>query len=168
MTHIATVKQIPALSRSNAMALRRARSGRKLPGRTSGSRPMGEMNVTPFIDVLLVLLIMLIMGIPVAMQNTTVPLPNGKCDDCIVLNDANTVSITANDQLLWNGEAITRSKLSASIAAASAMDEPPLLRFEPSPQASYDVSAKTIALIKQSGGTKMAFGGTAQHRDFGR
>ena len=42
------------------------------------------------------------------------------------------------------------------------------LRFEPDPQASYDRSARTIALIKDAGATKFAFVGNAQHREFGR
>lgn len=42
------------------------------------------------------------------------------------------------------------------------------LRFEPSPLASYDRSARTIALIKDSGAEGFAFIGNAQHKDFGR
>lgn len=139
-----------------------------MPGRTGASKPMSEMNVTPFIDVLLVLLIMMIIAIPVAMNKTTVGLPGVACDDCTVDTQFNIVGISDSDQLTWNGQAIGREKLSASIAKASALDNPPVLRFSASPQASYDVSAKTIALIKQSGASKMAFEGLAAHRKFNR
>ena len=166
MTQSATMKHVPSLNRSAAIALRRQRDGRSVPN--SKNRPMSEMNVTPFIDVLLVLLIMMIIAIPVAWQKTSVGLPSTGCADCTLQSDFNTVSITDADQLLWNGAPITRERLSASIALASTLEEPPVLRFNASPAASYDVSAKTIALIKHSGGEKMAFDGLAPNRNFGR
>ena len=78
----------------------------------------------------------------------------------------NTVAITAEDQLLWNGNAVTRDELSAQVSAASAREEQPLLRFEPDALASYDTSARTITLIKDAGATRFAFVGnhSAQRR----
>lgn len=167
-----TMTDISSLSRSAAMALRRTRQNRTAPGRAASdrgnTRPMSEMNVTPFIDVLLVLLIMMIIAIPVAVQKLNVNLPTTSCVNCPVNLESNTVSITPGDQLLWNGEVVTRSRLKASIAKASALPEVPLLRFEPAPEVSYDTSAKTIALIKSAGGEKMAFSGASQYRQFGR
>ncbi|WP_298470402.1 biopolymer transporter ExbD [uncultured Erythrobacter sp.] len=132
------------------------------------ARAMGDMNVTPFIDVLLVLLIMLILAIPVQTHQTTVDLPTDKpCPQCVLDPETNTVFITANDELLWNGAAVTRDQLRTQVAAASAMEEQPLLRFEPAALASYDTSARTIALIKEEGAQTFAFVGNAQHKDFG-
>ncbi|MDY7099427.1 MAG: biopolymer transporter ExbD [Pseudomonadota bacterium] len=145
-------------------------SGTGLPRmRRSSAHPKGEMNVTPFIDVLLVLLVMLIMAVPVKLHETTVDLPTDKpCVNCPVNDDQNTVFITASDGLLWNGSPVTSDELRARIAAASAMDEEPLLRFEPDANAGYDISARTIALIKESGATRFAFVGNGRHKDFGR
>ncbi|MEM8725068.1 MAG: biopolymer transporter ExbD [Pseudomonadota bacterium] len=131
------------------------------------SRAMGDMNVTPFIDVLLVLLIMLILAIPVQTHQTTVDLPGEPPEVPYAIADQNTVFITANDELLWNGAPVTPEELRLQVAAASAMEEQPLLRFEPAAMASYDTSARTIALIKEEGAQTFAFVGNAQHKDFG-
>jgi len=130
------------------------------------SRPIGEMNVTPFIDVLLVLIIMLIMVVPIATHTTEVDLP-GKPTELINVAE-NTVFIDAQDKLFWNGNPISREDLRAQVFHAVQLPEEPLLRFEPTALASYDTSAKTIALIKDTGAEKFAFIGNAQHRDFER
>ena len=132
-------------------------------GRTG---PMGDMNVTPFIDVLLVLIIMLIMTIPVATHETEIDLPGGPAGNAS--SDENTVFISADDNLFWNGVQVDREQLRANITAASALEEEPLLRFEPAALASYDQASRTIALIKDAGAEKFAFIGNAQHKDFDR
>lgn len=128
-------------------------------------KAMGEMNVTPFIDVLLVLLIMLIMAVPIQVHETRVDLPSDEgCKGCPINLDENVVAITAQDQLLWNGAPVSREELSARVTAASALPEEPLLRFEPDALASYDRSAKTIALIKDAGAMRFAFVGNERYR----
>ncbi|MBV7258437.1 biopolymer transporter ExbD [Erythrobacter sp. WH158] len=125
------------------------------------------MNVTPFIDVLLVLLIMLMLAIPVQTHQTTVDLPSPPIKPIHPVLQENTVFITANDDLLWNGSAVTSNQLRAQVTAASAMETEPLLRFEPAALASYDRSARTITLIKESGAESFAFVGNTKHRKFG-
>jgi biopolymer transport protein ExbD len=134
--------------------------------RPTPSRPLSDMNVTPFIDVLLVLLIMLIMAVPVATHVTDIDLPSGPGP--FVPNDIeNTVAIDAGDRLYLNGNAVNRDDLSRMVQAASALPHELLLRFEPDDSASFDASAKTIALIKNSGATRFAFAGNHLHKDFG-
>ncbi len=130
------------------------------------SAPMGEMNVTPFIDVLLVLLIMIIMAVPIKVHETTVDLPTAPCTACEI-GETNVVSITAADELLWNGTRVTPDQLRIQIERTAAASPEPTLRFEPDALASYDRSARTIALIKESGATKFAFVGNARFKDFG-
>jgi biopolymer transport protein ExbD len=127
---------------------------------------MGEMNVTPFIDVLLVLLIMLILAIPAPVQVTPVDLPSAKPPPTLPVLDQNTITIDAADRLSWNGAPVTASELRAQVAAASAMDREPLLRFEPDALTSYDTASRTIALIKEEGATSFAFIGNDRYRDF--
>ena len=129
----------------------------------NSSRAMGDMNVTPFIDVLLVLLIMLIMAVPIKLHETQVDLPSTDCIDCVSNAGENTIFITAQDELLWNGVPVTAEQLRTQVAAAAAMPEEPLLRFEPAALASYDKSARTIALIKESGATRFAFVGNHKY-----
>ncbi|QFT76192.1 biopolymer transporter ExbD [Erythrobacter sp. THAF29] len=136
-------------------------------GRKRLPPPKGDMNVTPFIDVLLVLLVMIILAVPIKVHETSVDLPTEPCKTCPLNADTNTVFITAQDQLLWNGVEVTPDQLRQQVAAASAMEEQPELRFEPAALASYDRSARTIALIKEAGAKRFAFVGNARHKDFG-
>lgn len=126
---------------------------------------MGEMNVTPFIDVLLVMLIMMILAIPIQPHVTQVDLPNGKPP--LEIRDINVVTIDPSDQLYWNGEKVSGDQLRLQVATASERNKPATLRFEPNAQASYKVSAQVISLIKQEGATGFAFAGLARHKDFG-
>lgn len=129
-------------------------------------RPMGEMNVTPFIDVLLVLLIMLILAIPAPVHVTSVDLPNERSQPVLPVLEQNTIAIDAADRLLWNGAPVSSKALRAQVAAASALQQPALLRFAPDGSASYDTAARTIALIKEEGAESFAFVGNEKHRDF--
>ena len=130
-------------------------------------RAMGDMNVTPFIDVLLVLLIMLIIAMPAPVHITPVDLPSERAKPVLPILAENAITIDAADRLFWNGAPVSPDTLRTQVAAASALDEEPLLRFAPQPQASYDTAARTIALIKEEGATRFAFVGNEQHRDFG-
>lgn len=127
-------------------------------------RPMSDMNVTPFIDVLLVLIIMLIMVVPLATHSLEIPLPNGKGK--FEVRAANTVTIDAQDRLYWNGQALTRQDLLNQLASSARDPRDPVLRFEPNGLASYEASARTIALIKDSGVKNFAFIGNDRHKDF--
>lgn len=130
-------------------------------------RPMGEMNVTPFIDVLLVLLIMLILAIPAPVHVTPVDLPSERAKPVLPVLEQNTIRIDAADRLLWNGTAVSPETLRLQVAAASARGDQVLLRFAPDAAASYDTAAHTIALIKEEGAESFALVGNHQHRDFG-
>lgn len=129
-------------------------------------RPMGEMNVTPFIDVLLVLLIMLILAIPAPIHVTPVNLPGEPIEPELPVLADNTIAIDTADRLFWNGTQVSAETLRVQVAAASALEQPPLLRFAPDAEARYDTAARTIALIKEEGAGSFAFIGNEQHRKF--
>jgi biopolymer transport protein ExbD len=129
------------------------------------SRPISEMNVTPFIDVLLVLLIVMILAMPVKMNVTPVDLP-GEPIAPLPIRDQNTITIDASDRLAWNGFTVTVKELRAQVAAASALEQQPLLRFEPNAFASYETAARTIALIREEGAKSFTFVGNDRYRNF--
>ncbi|RNJ64506.1 MAG: biopolymer transporter ExbD [Porphyrobacter sp. IPPAS B-1204] len=124
------------------------------------------MNVTPFIDVLLVLLIMLILAMQVPVNVTPVDLPSDRVTPKLPVLEQNTIAISADDRLSWNGAAVTTAELRAQVAAASVAAKQPLLRFEPDALASYDMAARTIALIKDEGADGFAFIGNDRYRSF--
>jgi biopolymer transport protein ExbD len=140
-------------------------AGGKLDG-----EPMMDMNMTPLIDVLLVLLIMFIITIPVATHSVDIDLPQGNPPpQDIVLNPVkNKLILTQADQILWNGTAIDSGQLVTLLADTTRMAVEPELQFEPEPLASYDITAKVLQIIKQSGVTKFGFVGNERYRTFAK
>ena len=138
-------------------------------GKDDGA-PMMEMNMTPLIDVLLVLLIMFIITIPVATHSVDIdlPQPNPTPPDVIVEPEKNKLVLTAGDEILWNGNTIDSGQLVTLLGESVAMAVEPELQFEPEPQASYDLAAKVLQIIKASGVTKFGFVGNERYRTFGK
>src|SRR5690606_30324312 len=123
-------------------------------GRDDGT-PMMEMNMTPLIDVLLVLLIVFIMSIPVATHAVNIDLPvAAPPTDEIIDPVRNKIVLTPNNEILWNGEAITPNQLVGNLQQTLTFSVEPELQFEPEANASYDLSAKVLNIIKMSGVTK--------------
>ena len=132
--------------------------------------PIGEINTTPLIDVMLVLLVMLIFTIPVATHSLDIDLPSTSkvVDHPPPESDKNRVVLTSNGTILWNGEAVDMSQLQASLGDAATRRPEPELQFEPEAQASYNQSAHVLRAIKASGATKFGFVGNERYASFGR
>jgi len=139
-------------------------AGGKLDG-----EPMLDMNMTPLIDVLLVLLIMFIITIPVATHSVDIDLPQGNPPptDAIVDPIKNKLVLTQGGEILWNAEPVNENQLVTLLQETLAYEVEPELQFEPEPLASYDLSAKVLQVIKQSGVTKFGFVGNDKYRVFG-
>ena len=136
-------------------------------GKDDGS-PMMEMNTTPLIDVMLVLLIMFIITIPVAthaipidLPAATPPTPEQQIDPV-----KNKLILTQGNEILWNGGAINEKQLVTNLEATKGLDPEPELQYQPDAQASYDLSVKVLNIIKGSGVTKFGFVGNEQYRAF--
>jgi biopolymer transport protein ExbD len=140
-------------------------SGGKLDG-----EPMMDMNMTPLIDVLLVLLIMFIITIPVATHSVDIDLPQPQPNPPPVVIEPvkNKLVLTAQEQILWNGTPITEGDLVTILQQSITMQPEPELQFEPEPLASYELSAKVLQIIKASGVTKFGFVGNDKYRQFGK
>jgi biopolymer transport protein ExbD len=140
-------------------------AGGKLDG-----EPMMDMNMTPLIAVLLVLLIMFIITIPVATHSVDIDLPQGNPppQDIVVDPVKNKLVLTQADQILWNGTPVDSGQLVTLLSETTRMSVEPELQFEPEPLASYDISAKVLQIIKTSGVTKFGFVGNEKYRAFGK
>ena len=139
-------------------------------GKDDGA-PMMEMNMTPLIDVLLVLLIMFIITIPVATHAVNIDLPqpdNTPPPPDQIDPVKNKIVLTQDGKILWNGDSLTQPELVRNLELTRDMQPEPELQFEPEPLASYDLSAKTLNIIKASGVTKFGFVGNEQYRTFGK
>ncbi|KLE34422.1 ExbD/TolR family protein [Aurantiacibacter luteus] len=139
-----------------------------LSGGSDDGSPMMEMNMTPLIDVLLVLLIMFIITIPVATHavNIDLPAPSNTPDQPPVDPIKNKIVLTPTDQILWNGQAINDNQLVGNLQQSLTYAVEPELQFEPEANASYDLSARVLNIIKASGVTKFGFVGNEKYRQF--
>lgn len=134
-------------------------------GSTSGSdepEVMLEMNTTPLIDVMLVLLVMLIITIPIQMNSVDLALPVGIPSanlgkPVIVQIDINYKSI-----VYWQGLPVTGAELEAHIAEIAKLPVQPEVHIRPDSNARYAVFANVLASSKRHGLTKMAVLGSEQ------
>ena len=133
---------------------------------STADTPMGEMNTTPLIDVMLVLLIMFIITLPIQTDAVNIDLPQTG----VITGpdpDKNSVAVTAQGAVLWNGTPITFANLSSQLERTRQMSPQPELRFEPDAQARYALVDQTLAVIKRSGVDGMGFVGNERYaRDF--
>lgn len=127
----------------------------------------GEMNMTPLIDVLLVLIVMLVLTVPVMTHSVQVDLP-AKGGSTLPIVRSNALTIDPQDRLYWNGTAVSWDQLGRQLASFGEAKDQAELTFEPAAGASYDRSAKTIALIKDAGVERFGFSGNEMYRSFDR
>jgi len=137
-------------------------------GKDDGA-PMMEMNMTPLIDVLLVLLIMFIITIPVATHSVDIDLPQPSAipPDVPIDPIKNKLVLTQEGQILWNARPVNQSELVSLLQETTTFAVEPELQFEPEALASYDISARVLNVIKASGVTKFGFVGNEKYRQFG-
>jgi biopolymer transport protein ExbD len=128
------------------------------------SRPISEINTTPLIDVMLVLLVMLVITVPMATNSVEVELPTGGDGPELSVN---TIAITQGGQVLWNGAPVSEAQLSGKLAETKLLNPEPQLRFEPEAAAGYGQAARVLWRIKQSGVTNFGFAGNERYRTFG-
>jgi biopolymer transport protein ExbD len=140
-------------------------SGGKLDG-----EPMMDMNMTPLIDVLLVLLIMFIITIPVAVNSVDIDLPQPQpmTNPPPIDPIKNKIVLTVQDVILWNGKPINEGELVTILQQTTTTTPEPELQFEPEALASYEISARVLDIIKKSGVTKFGFVGNDKYREFGK
>lgn len=131
--------------------------------------PIAEINTTPLIDVMLVLLIMFVITIPAATNSIDIDLPGESEPGPAILHPVkNKIVLTPDGTIEWNGTSISAGQLSGLLYQTAHMPIEPELQFEPDAQASYDLAARVLDTIKASGVTRFGFIGNERHRDFGK
>ncbi|MEI9850852.1 MAG: biopolymer transporter ExbD [Sphingomonas sp.] len=137
-----------------------------MSGPKGDSGPMMEINTTPLIDVMLVLLIMIIMTIPVQTHAVKVDLPQqSPPQDIVVEPEKNKVYIAANGQIYWNSIPVNDVTLQQYLEQTKNLAVEPELHFQPDPQARYEVVDHVLAIVKRTNITKLGFVGNEQYRN---
>lgn len=133
----------------------------------SDGEPMMEMNTTPLIDVMLVLLIMLIVTIPPQSHAVKVdlPQPSDQQPQNPVEPQKNKVTIEPDGRVYWNGSEIDLVTLRQYLDQSVQITPEPELHFQPNPQARYERVDEVLAVIKRSAVTKLGFVGNEQYRN---
>jgi biopolymer transport protein ExbD len=124
--------------------------------------PMMEMNMTPLIDVLLVLLVMFIITIPVMTHAVKLDMPRPtnapKVTEPVVIN----LEIDFDGTVLWNGSPVEIDALDGYFRREAANDPQPELHIRPNKRASYDVVARVLASAQRNQLLKIGFVGNEQ------
>lgn len=132
--------------------------------------PMMDINTTPLIDVMLVLLIMFIISLPPPTHAVKIDLPQDCAPNCPpppeILPTKNSLYIAPNDAILWNNQPVALSQLRGLLEATQTMDPIPELHLQPDANARYDVVDKVLAETKKAKVSKLGFIGNEAYRSF--
>jgi biopolymer transport protein ExbD len=125
--------------------------------------PVADINTTPLIDVMLVLLVMIIITIPVQLHAVNLHLPVGDPPPSAHKPEVVQIDIAPGGSLAWNGTPLAdASDLKAHLASAAAQPEPPEMHVRPDQAAKYDAFAAVMVAVNQAGLTKVGVTGSEQ------
>ncbi len=124
---------------------------------------MVDMNTTPLIDVMLVLLIMLIITIPIQLHSVNMNMPPASNVKPPVEPEIVKIDIDEAGRIFWNGAAVAdRAELQSKMAASAAMATQPEIHLRPNKLAKYEIVAYVMAASQRAGLVKMGILGHEQ------
>jgi len=130
------------------------------------SEVMVDINTTPLIDVMLVLLIMLIITIPVQNHSVKLDMPSGNPPPPSAPPEVVEVGVDFDGTIYWNGVVVPdRATLEADLQAAAQKDPQPELHLHPDKLAKYGFVAEVLAEAQSHGLVKIGFVGNEQYMD---
>jgi len=137
--------------------------GTTQPGHSSEPDVMIDINTTPLIDVMLVLLVMLIITIPIQLHAVNLNLPIGNPPPPLTLPEVVKLDIDDQSKVYWNGEVVAdRATLEAKITAVAQQAVQPEVHLRPNKLAKYAVVAGVMASAQRLGLTKIGIVGSEQ------
>lgn len=142
-----------------------------MSGGKDDGQPMMEMNTTPLIDVMLVLLIMLMITIPATTHAVDIDLPvqtNEPPPPDLIKPDVNKIVIMPDNVITWNGTPVTIDQVEQYLNQTKSINPEPELQFQPAPDAIYETVDRTLAAVKRSGISKFGFVGNENYAVFGK
>ena len=137
--------------------------GIQIPSEDSDAEVMVEMNTTPLIDVMLVLLVMLIITIPIQLHSVNLNLPVGTPPPSDAKPEVVKIDIDERSTIYLNGSPVAgRGDLQAQLQAAAAQPVQPEVHVHPDKLAKYNSFVEVMVDLKQAGLHKMGVVGSEQ------
>ncbi|HTJ19261.1 MAG TPA: biopolymer transporter ExbD [Steroidobacteraceae bacterium] len=128
--------------------------------------PMMDINTTPLIDVMLVLLIMFIITLPVMTHAVKLDMPQAKnTPPPPVVVEPIQLEIDWDGTIIWNGTPVQLSALEGYFRVEAAKNPQPEVHVRPNRRAPYDTVAKALALAQRNGMQRIGFVGNEQFTD---
>ncbi|ALP62564.1 MULTISPECIES: ExbD/TolR family protein [Paraburkholderia] len=118
---------------------------------------MNEINMTPLVDVMLVLLIVFMVTIPVIRHAVKIDLPHASSQKEDTKPAQVTVSIDADGNVSWDDQKISDDMLQAKIAAAAQQEPQPELHLSADRKVAYEKVAQVMSAAQAGGLTKIGF-----------
>jgi biopolymer transport protein ExbD len=130
--------------------------------------PMMDINTTPLIDVMLVLLIMFIITIPIQTHAVKLDLPvdSQQKNPPPIDPVKNKIVVTRTHQILWNGAPVNEVQLRQYLDITTTMTPVPELHLQPEPDARYELVDQVLAVTKRANITAMGFVGNEAYANF--
>jgi biopolymer transport protein ExbD len=124
----------------------------------SGGGPMADINVTPLVDVMLVLLIIFMITAPLMTHKVTVKLPLATLQEKVVVKTPPvTLAIKSNGELYWNDERVSTSQLEAKLAVVVQRTPQPMVNVRADGNTKYGIIHDAVATVRKSGMRKVGF-----------
>ena len=129
-------------------------------GESSSDDVMIDINTTPLIDVMLVLIIMLIITIPIQTHAVKLDMPQGPPPATDVPPEVVRLTLEADGSVLWNGAPVPdRAALEQRLQAAAALQPQPEIHLAPDKQVAYGTVAMVLAEVQRAGVAKLGIAG---------
>ena len=123
---------------------------------------MMDINTTPLIDVMLVLLVMLIITIPIQLHAVNLEMPVGTPPTNLVKPEKIQIDIDEKSTVYWQGLPVTQQELDNNMKTAAAQQVQPEVHLRPNKASQYAVFANVLSSSKRLGLTKIAVIGSEQ------
>jgi biopolymer transport protein ExbD len=119
--------------------------------------PMADINVTPMVDVMLVLLVIFIITAPLFTHAVKLDLPAAQSAPAPEKPETVTLAINAAGEVFWNDAPVTQSDLPARMAAAAQKKPQPDLQLRADKSTRYEIIAQVMAAAQSNGLTRLGF-----------
>ena len=123
---------------------------------------MMDINTTPLIDVMLVLLVMLIITIPIQLHSVELEMPVGTPPTNLIKPEKIQIDIDEKSTVYWQGLPVTAQELDMKMQSVTAQGQQPEVHIRPNKNSQYAVFANVLSSSKRLGLTKIAVIGAEQ------